>query len=222
MDIEILGRVGKTLRRRVGRCTRAVERRGWDGGRPLAASGQTFTEALTGGKPPPMLQSLLVRSLIRPSGPPPSFLMYNTILVPVDLSDSNERVLGRAVALGNPDRSTITLLHVIEMVEDIPLDEDEDFYAELRDNADAKMSGWAGEVADHGFEVTAEVTYGKRAQEIVRVADASSADLIVMRSHVIDPDEDTSRERLGTVSHQVALFAPCSVLVVREETTADE
>jgi nucleotide-binding universal stress UspA family protein len=48
------------------------------------------------------------------------------------------------------------------------------------------------------------------------VAGEQPADLVVMRSHVIDPDEADSQERLGTVSHQVALFAPCSVLVVRE------
>ena len=142
--------------------------------------------------------------------------MYDSILVPVDLSDSNEQVLRRAVDLGNPDESTVTLLHVIEMVEDISLDDDEDFYAELRDNADEKMSRWASQVAGHGFDVTAEITYGKRAQEIVRVAGEQPSDLVVMRSHVIDPDEADSQERLGTVSHQVALFAPCSVLVVRE------
>jgi nucleotide-binding universal stress UspA family protein len=142
--------------------------------------------------------------------------MYDSILVPVDLSDSNEQVLRRAVELGDPDESTVTLLHVIEMVEDISLDDDEDFYAELRDNADEKMSRWASQVAGHGFDVTAEITYGKRAQEIVRVAGEQPSDLVVMRSHVIDPDEADSQERLGTVSHQVALFAPCSVLVVRE------
>ena len=142
--------------------------------------------------------------------------MYDSILVPVDLSDSNEQVLRRAVDLGNPDESTVTLLHVIEMVEDISLDDDEDFYAELRDNADEKMSRWASQVAEHGFDVTAEITYGKRDQEIVRVAGEQPSDLVVMRSHVIDPDEADSQERLGTVSHQVALFAPCSVLVVRE------
>jgi nucleotide-binding universal stress UspA family protein len=78
------------------------------------------------------------------------------------------------------------------------------------------MSRWASQVAEHGFDVTAEITYGKRAQEIVRVAGEQPSDLVVMRSHVIDPDEADSQERLGTVSHQVALFAPCSVLVVRE------
>jgi len=141
--------------------------------------------------------------------------MYDSILVPVDLSDSNEKVIGRAVELGEAETSTITLLHVIEMVEDISLEDDEDFYAELRENADEKMSRWASKIADHGFDVTAEITYGNRAQEIVRVADEHASDLIVMRSHVIDPEEAESQERLGTVSHQVALFAPCSVLVVR-------
>ena len=48
------------------------------------------------------------------------------------------------------------------------------------------------------------------------MAREDAIDLVVMRSHVIDPEEAESREQVGTVSHQVALFAPCSVLVVRQ------
>jgi nucleotide-binding universal stress UspA family protein len=141
--------------------------------------------------------------------------MYDSILVPVDLSESNDRVLDRAEALGDPDRTAVTLLHVIELLEDIPLDEDDGFYEELRENADAKMNPWAGRLADAGFDVTAEITYGNRGQEIVSLAREDAVDLVIMRSHVIDPDEAESRDQVGTVSHQVALFAPCSVLMVR-------
>jgi nucleotide-binding universal stress UspA family protein len=47
------------------------------------------------------------------------------------------------------------------------------------------------------------------------VAEERGVDLIVQRSHRIRrEDGDTS---VGTVSHQVAIFAPCSVLLVRPE-----
>lgn len=141
--------------------------------------------------------------------------MYETILIPVDLSDSNDAVLTRAAEMGTPGETALTLVHVIETLDDIPVDdEDDDFYEELRQNAESKMAPWAERLADAGFDVTVEIAYGKRGQELVRLAE--DANLVVMRSHVVDPDEETSREQVGTVSHQVALFAPCSVLLVRD------
>jgi nucleotide-binding universal stress UspA family protein len=141
--------------------------------------------------------------------------MYDTILIPVDLSTANEAVFSKALQLGRPDRTDIILLHVIETLQDDEPGEMDDFYQELRDEADAKMKNWASEIADEGFEVQATITYGERGPEITRVADEQDVDLIVQRSHrVRREDGDAS---VGTVSHQVAIFAPCSVLLVRPD-----
>jgi nucleotide-binding universal stress UspA family protein len=140
--------------------------------------------------------------------------MYTNILIPVDLSSSNAAVIDRARELGAPGDTEIMLMHVIETVEDISPEDDPEFYADLRENADAKIKEWAQTLGENGFDVVAEVCYGKQGQEIVAQARESDTDLIIMRSHVVDPEE--SREQVGTVSHQVALFAPCSVLLVRE------
>ena len=48
--------------------------------------------------------------------------MFDSILVPVDLSESNQTVLDHTKRLGNPEHTSVTLLHVIEMVEDISLE----------------------------------------------------------------------------------------------------
>jgi nucleotide-binding universal stress UspA family protein len=141
--------------------------------------------------------------------------MYDTILIPVDLSAANEAVFSTARALGAPDRSTLILLHVIETLQDDEPGEMDDFYEELREEADAKLNDWAAEIADDGFEVQAAITYGERGPEITRVAEEHEADLIVQRSHTVSRDADESS--VGTVSHQVAIFAPCSVLLVRPE-----
>jgi len=140
--------------------------------------------------------------------------MYDAILVPVDLSSANEAVFRRARQLGDPDRTSILLLHVIETLQDDDPGEMDDFYDELRAEADEKLTAWAREIADDGFEVRAEITYGQRAPEITRVADEEGVDLIVQRSHTVDRDDPDAS--VGTVSHQVAVFAPCSVLLVRE------
>lgn len=143
--------------------------------------------------------------------PPAS--MYDTILIPVDLSSTNEHVLGRAQELGDPDQTQILLHHAIETLQDDEPGEMDDFYEELREDAEDKIETWAADVAEEGFEVESLITYGERAPEITRVADEHEADLILMRSHRIRRDDPESS--IGTVSHQVAVFAPCSVYLVR-------
>ncbi len=139
--------------------------------------------------------------------------MYDTILIPVDLSSANEAVFSTARELGDPDRTDFILLHVIETLQDDEPGEMDDFYEELREEADAKMKAWAAEIAEDGFEVQAAITYGERGPEITRVADENEVDLIIQRSHKVS--RDAAENNLGTVSHQVAIFAPCSVFLVR-------
>lgn len=141
--------------------------------------------------------------------------MFDTILIAVDLSATNDVVLDRASSLATSDHTEIILLHVIETLDGVSVEEDPEFYEELHDNATEKMTPWAEKLKAAGFEVTARVDYGKQGQEIVAAAQDTGADLIVMRSHVVDTEADAS-DQVGTVSHQVALFAPCSVLLVRK------
>lgn len=141
--------------------------------------------------------------------------MFDKILIPVDLSSANDAVFSRARRLGNPDRTDIILLHVIETLQDDEPGEMDDFYQELREEADQKMKTWAAEIAEDGFEVQAAITYGERGPEITRMADENEVDLIVQRSHKVSRNADESN--IGTVSHQVAIFAPCSVFLVRPE-----
>jgi len=138
--------------------------------------------------------------------------MYDSILIPVDLSSANAAVFDRARELGDPARTDVTLLHVIETLQDDEPGEMDDFYEELRQEADEKMTAWASDLAEDGFAVEATITYGERGPEITSVAEEEDVDLIVQRSHVVTRDDETN---VGTVSHQVAIFAPCSVLLVR-------
>jgi len=142
--------------------------------------------------------------------------MYDSILVPVDLSSANKAVFRMARRLGTPARTEVLLLHVIETLQEDEPGEMDDFYAELHEEAEGKLDGWAGEFASDDFNVRTEITYGERAPEITRVADEENVDLIAQRSHVVGPEDDPNTS-VGTVSHQVAIFAPCSVLLVRSD-----
>lgn len=141
--------------------------------------------------------------------------MYDTLLIPVDLSSTNEHVLRRAQQLATPDRTHILLHHAIETLQDEEPGDMDDFYEELRDEAEEKLKTWSTEVAEAGFEVESLITYGERGPEITRVAEEHEVDLVVMRSHVVDRDDPEIS--VGTVSHQVAVFAPCSVHLIRPE-----
>lgn len=141
--------------------------------------------------------------------------MFDTILVAVDMSSANEQVLQKAKQLGTPEETEIMLLHVIETLQEDEPGEMDEFYEELREDADQKMKTWAAELAEEDFDVQAAITYGERGPEITRVADEKGIDLIVLRSHKIDREDPESS--VGTVSHQVAVFAPCSVLLVRQD-----
>lgn len=144
--------------------------------------------------------------------------MYNTIMVAVDMSSANKQVLKRARQLGTPEETEIMLLHVIETLQDDEPGEMDDFYEELREEADQKMKDWAADLAEDGFDVQAAITYGERGPEITRVADEKEVDLVVLRSHKVNREDDPETS-VGTVSHQVAVFAPCSVLLVRMDNT---
>lgn len=139
--------------------------------------------------------------------------MYDSILVPVDLSSTNEYVLDTAQELGATDQTRIQLLHVIETLQDEEPGEMDEFYEELREDAEAKMEAWAAEMGADGFEVQSTIVYGERGPKVTEVADEEDTDLIVMRSHKVERDD--SEAQVGTVSHQVAVFAPCSVYLVR-------
>ena len=139
--------------------------------------------------------------------------MYDSILVPVDLSSTNEYVLDTAQELGVTDQTRIQLLHVIETLQDEEPGEMDEFYEELREDAEAKMEAWAAEMGANGFEVRSTIVYGERGPKVTEVADEGDTDLIVMRSHNVERDD--SEAQVGTVSHQVAVFAPCSVYLVR-------
>lgn len=139
--------------------------------------------------------------------------MHDSILIPVDLSSTNEYVLDTAQQLGTPDQTQIQLLHVIETLQDEEDGEMDDFYEELREDAEEKMEAWATQVGNNGFEVQSTILYGERGPKVTEVADEENIDLIVMRSHKVDRNDPDSN--IGTVSHQVAVFAPCSVYLVR-------
>ncbi len=138
--------------------------------------------------------------------------MFQRIVVPVDLTEKNVRAIEVAGELARHGGGEITVLHVIETL-DAPFEELEDFYRRLEENAQTRMTALAKPLRSLGVVHKFQIRYGKRAPEIVFFSEEQQSDLIVITSHRVDPD-DTTKGFL-TISHQVAIVAPCAVLVLK-------
>jgi nucleotide-binding universal stress UspA family protein len=138
--------------------------------------------------------------------------MFQRVLVPLDLSERHSRAVEMAARLADP-ASPIVLMHVIAEIEGVVPEELDEFYAGLRSRAQEVLQRHADALVAKGRQSRIEICVGRRGAEILRMAETEGCDLIVLSSHQIDPDRPGGG--LGTLSHQVALLAPCDVLLVR-------
>ncbi len=139
--------------------------------------------------------------------------MFHDILIPVDLSEKNEAAVQAVLEIARPADATIRLLHVVETIQDVPFEELDDFYNGLRKRAEQSMLRWSTALTDQGFEVRLDILFGNRAREILRYANDEGCDLIVLHSHRLDLEHPGAG--LGTISQQIAVVAPCTVLLLR-------
>jgi len=139
-------------------------------------------------------------------------LMFHTVLVPSDLTARTSNALDVACRIASADGAKVIILHVIETIDGLPKSEMKPFYSRLERNARAKMASLARR-APKGVEIGHLITFGKRAEEIVRVAEEEKANLIVLPSHRVDPS--MSGRDWGTISYKVGILATCPVLLIK-------
>jgi nucleotide-binding universal stress UspA family protein len=131
--------------------------------------------------------------------------------VPTDLTPRTQRSFETACGLAAPG-GTVTLLHVIERIQGLALSEIAGFYRKLERRARTTMTAMARRASPE-IRVVLRITIGSRAEEIVRVAAASRADLIVLASHRVRSGR--AARDWGTISYQVGLLARTPVLLIK-------
>jgi nucleotide-binding universal stress UspA family protein len=139
--------------------------------------------------------------------------VFSRILLPIDLSEGHPQALAAAAELAREQHASVTLLHVIESIDGVEPDELDDFYDELARTAQTHLAACEKELTAQGVPVQANIVRGKRVRDIVRYAENEGYELIVMGTHRTNASDGPSA--LGTISHQVALMAHCTVLLVR-------
>lgn len=139
--------------------------------------------------------------------------MFKHILVPVDFTPKNRKALEITLQMATQEKVRVSLLHVVESIEDATFEEFRDFYTGLQKSADKKMTGLVAFCENRGVQVTDKIAFGNRVKEILNYASETGVDLIVMSSHKLHLDEP-SRD-WGTISYKIGILSQCPVLLVK-------
>jgi universal stress protein A len=140
-------------------------------------------------------------------------MAFQHMMVPIDLSDRNARLLEAALALAAASQARVTLVHVIHRVKGVPVTELRAFYERLRRVSARKLERAARPFREKGLKVRTVVRLGDPPLEIVRLTLRRPVDLVVMGSHRVSPARP--RPGFGTTSYKVALACQCSILLVK-------
>ncbi|MDJ0837861.1 MAG: universal stress protein [Acidobacteriota bacterium] len=138
--------------------------------------------------------------------------MFDRILIPVDFSAGNRDSIAQAARLAHAETS-VTLIHIIQMIDHLEDDEDEGFYSRLREMADRKMESLLKYGRELGLNLSHTVLVGKRTTGILTYAREHDISIIVLNSRPMDWTQPL--EGFGGTSHAVAVYAHCPVFLIK-------
>ncbi len=138
-------------------------------------------------------------------------LPIKTILHPTDFSERSDFAFRLACALARDYGARLIVLNVIEPVTAISAEGKELIPLELDQRA-AKARLFERQSQDPDLPIEHRQVRGSAAGEIVRFAQLTDADLIVMGMH---GRTGLARLLMGSVAEQVVRKAPCAVVTVK-------
>ena len=144
--------------------------------------------------------------------------MFYRIVVPTDFSDCSREAWSMAKRLGTTPESELILTHVLTEVPRfgegiLTAQSASEIEAAARKWAEATLAEWVAAARAEGLKVRSALRTGVPYQEIVALARAERADLIVIGTH---GRGGMNRVLLGSIADRVVRLAPCPVLTVRE------
>ncbi len=139
--------------------------------------------------------------------------MFRKILLPVDRSEKHGPALKIAAELASQSGGEVSLLHVVELIAGVALEEDKSFYTRLEKLARAHLEQLGKQLGAANVAWRQEVVFGNRGMEIIRSAQGMSSDLIVLTAPRLDPTN--LAEGWGSLSYKVSVAAPCPILLVK-------
>src|SRR5437773_2005670 len=154
--------------------------------RPFTCSRNTSTAAFDplAGKSPYPAQRRSREPLLEGAHALPDFsfpagrkfkAMFQRILLPVDLTEKHERALNIAAEFAGRS-GEITLLHVIEVIPGLSMDEERAFYNRLERLARSHIDKLGSLLEKRKVSWKSQVLFGNRAQESIRYAIEAAAE----------------------------------------------
>lgn len=144
------------------------------------------------------------------------------ILAPVDFSEHSSGAARTAAELAAKFGSELLLVHAVPALPTLPsaseLFHEAEYEAELKKEAERRLSALANELSREGIRVRSEVGVANDVgMEILRIAEHNGVDFIVIATHGM-----TGWHRLvfGSVAEKVVRLAACPVLVLRAHPMA--
>ena len=96
--------------------------------------------------------------------------MFQKILVPVDLSDTHQQAIEIAANLASENDGQVILLHVVEVIPGLWVEEERDFYERIESAARNHLTRFGRRLEERHVPKREEIIFGNRAEEIVRYA----------------------------------------------------
>jgi nucleotide-binding universal stress UspA family protein len=138
--------------------------------------------------------------------------MFRKIVVPLDLTAKHQKALETAAELA-AGGGEVALVHVVELIPGLPVEEERAFYNRLERVARAHLDRSDAVLRERKVPTRKEVFCGSRALEVLRFARDVAADLIVLTAPAVEPDKPLVA--LGSLSYKIGVFSPCPVLLVK-------
>jgi nucleotide-binding universal stress UspA family protein len=118
-----------------------------------------------------------------------------------------------ATELAGQGGGEVILLHVIEVIAGLSLEEEREFYKRLELKARKHLDRLGNQLKNQQRTWRTEVLFGNRAAEIVRFAAGAAVDLIIVTSPRLDPNRLGAG--LASLSYKISLWCQCPVLLVK-------
>ncbi len=139
--------------------------------------------------------------------------MFKHILIPVSRVAEVQKALELAADMLMKESGEMTLLHVIELIRDMPYEEFKSFYDGLEQQSEEDLKTAQHKYKERGIEINTRIVFGQRVKEILGYTEQKKVDLIVLQSHPIDLTDPM--KGWGTISYRVAILSRCPVMLVK-------
>lgn len=134
-----------------------------------------------------------------------SALRLEQIMVPIDFSVCSRKAVDYAVALARDYHANLVLIHVVETKQATQ---------KIIHEREIELETLAWQEVRNQVPVTTLIRVGEPLREIIDLARAGLVDLLLISTHGRSGLADFC---LGSGAEQIVRYAPCPVLVVREQ-----